>query len=194
MNVYEKLAAVQSALKAPKSQRNNFGGYNYRSCEDIVEAVKPLLAQYGLLLLMRDEIEMVADRIYVKAIVSVVDTADGTSVVATAYAREELSKKGMDASQVTGASSSYARKYALNGMLAIDDTKDSDATNDHGKGEEKSEAKPKKEEKPVDYRKKLIAKIKELGINSEDYAQDNNLNHETTPETFKRLYEELSKA
>lgn len=190
MNVYEKLAAVQSALKAPKGQYNSFGKYNYRSCEDIVEAAKPLLKQYGLLLTLSDDVEMVCSRFYIKATARVMDVADGTYVSVTAYAREEETKKGMDGSQVTGASSSYARKYALNGLFAIDDTKDADATNDHGKGDSKPEPKA---EKPVDYRKMLIAKLKEMGINSDAYAQANNLNHETTHETFKRLYEELVK-
>lgn len=129
MSIYEKLAAVQSALKAPKSQYNAFGKYHYRNCEDIIEAAKPLLKANGLLLVLADELEHIGDRFYVKAIATVIDTTDGTSFAVTAYAREEQEKKGMDGSQVTGASSSYARKYALNGMFAIDDTKDSDTTN-----------------------------------------------------------------
>lgn len=129
MSIYEKLAAVQSALKAPKSQYNKFGNYNYRNCEDIIEAVKPILKANNLLLMLTDDIELIGDRFYVKATATVVDTTDGTSLYVTAYAREEKEKKGMDGSQVTGASSSYARKYALNGMFAIDDTKDSDTTN-----------------------------------------------------------------
>lgn len=128
----EKLSAIQSELKAPKSQRNNFGKYNYRSCEDILEAVKPLLNKHGLSLTLADTIDCVLDRVYVKATVTL---TDGEQVVeTTAFAREEETKKGMDGAQVTGAASSYARKYALNGLFCIDDTKDSDATNDHGKG------------------------------------------------------------
>lgn len=129
MSIYEKLAAVQAALKAPKSQYNAFGKYNYRNCEDIIEAAKPLLKANGLLLVISDELVQVGDRFYVKAVASVIDVTDGKSVEVTAFAREEQEKKGMDGSQVTGASSSYARKYALNGMFAIDDTKDSDTTN-----------------------------------------------------------------
>lgn len=129
MSIYEKLAAVQSALKAPKSQFNKFGNYKYRNCEDIIEAVKPILKANGLLLMLTDDIELIGDRFYVKATATVVDTTDGSSLYVTAYAREEENKKGMDGSQVTGASSSYARKYALNGMFAIDDNKDSDSTN-----------------------------------------------------------------
>jgi len=199
MNVYEKLLNVQSTLKCNKNQYNSLGKYNYRSCEDIVESVKPLLKQYGLLLTLSDDVELVCNRFYIKATAIVMDIADGTYVSVTAYAREEETKKGMDGAQVTGTSSSYARKYALNGLFAIDDTKDADATNDHGKGDtktdSKSEPKPEpKAEKAVDYRKALIAELKVRGINSEDYAMDHDLNHETTPETFKRLYEELVKA
>lgn len=127
--IYEKLANVQATLKAPKSQYNAFGKYNYRNCEDIIEAAKPLLKANGLLLTISDELEHIGDRFYVKATVTVIDTTDGTAHSVTAFAREEQDKKGMDGSQVTGASSSYARKYALNGMFAIDDTKDSDTTN-----------------------------------------------------------------
>lgn len=129
MSIFEKLAAVQSALKAPKSQYNAFGKYNYRNCEDIIEAAKPLLKANGLLLVLSDELENIGGRYYVKAIATVIDVTDGASFAVTSYAREEKEKKGMDGSQVTGASSSYARKYALNGMFAIDDTKDSDTTN-----------------------------------------------------------------
>lgn len=129
MNFYEKLANVQLALKAPKSQYNDFGKYNYRNCEDIIEAAKPLLKENGLMLYMNDEIVLIGDRFYVKATATVIDVADERTHSCTAYAREEEHKKGMDGSQVTGASSSYARKYALNGLFAIDDNKDSDTTN-----------------------------------------------------------------
>lgn len=127
MEFFEKIIAVQTKLKAPKGQYNEFGGYNYRSCEDILEALKPLLAEYKLFINITDEVEMNGSRYYVKATATLTDGAN--KVTATAYAREEETKKGMDGSQITGASSSYARKYALNGLLAIDDTKDSDTTN-----------------------------------------------------------------
>lgn len=135
MNVYEKLIAIQSELKAPKSQYNNFGKYAYRNCEDILEALKPLLKEYKSTIYIADEIVTVLERFYVKATVTFIDVETGESITNTAYAREEESKKGMDGSQVTGASSSYARKYALNGMFAIDDTKDSDFTNTTIKGD-----------------------------------------------------------
>lgn len=120
----EKLIKIQSELKAPKNQNNTFGKYKYRSCEDILEAVKPLLSREGLLLTLTDTIEQIGNRFYVKATVKL---TDGTETVEnTAYAREEETKKGMDGPQVTGTSSSYARKYALNGLFCIDDTKDAD--------------------------------------------------------------------
>lgn len=122
-----KLSNIQKELKAPKSQYNSFGKYNYRSCEDIVEAVKPLLAKQGMSLIITDEVVLVGDRFYIKATAKVCD--DLEEVSATAYAREPLEKKGMDESQITGTASSYARKYALNGLFAIDDTKDADSLN-----------------------------------------------------------------
>ena len=135
MNVYEKLIAIQSELKAPKSQYNNFGKYAYRNCEDILESLKPLLKEHKSTIYISDEIVTVLERFYVKATVTFIDAETGEKIINTAYAREEESKKGMDGSQVTGASSSYARKYALNGMFAIDDTKDSDFTNTTVKGD-----------------------------------------------------------
>lgn len=123
----QKVVAIQSKLKAPKGQYNSFGKYNYRSCEDILEGVKPLLSEHELVLTIEDNIEMIGDRYYVKATATL---SDGTNSISTsAYARESLDKKGMDSSQVTGATSSYARKYALNGLLCIDDTKDADTMN-----------------------------------------------------------------
>ena len=120
---------IQHNLKAPKGQYNSFGQYKYRSCEDILEGVKPLLKEYNLLLLINDEIVLIGERYYVKATAKITDGIE--SVSATAYAREPLEKKGADAPQITGATSSYARKYALNGLLAIDDSKDAD-TMDNG--------------------------------------------------------------
>lgn len=130
-----QLAQIQSELKAPKGQRNTFGKYNYRSCEDILEAVKPLLTERGLVLLITDDIVQIGERYYVRATATIYDS-DGSYISNSALAREEAVKKGMDASQITGATSSYARKYALNGLFAIDDTKDADATN-KGQDEQK---------------------------------------------------------
>lgn len=124
--IFAALMAVQAELKAPKNQHNSFGKYDYRSAEDIIEAVKPLLKENGLFLNMSDEIVLIGDRYYVKATVKVVDVVTGESVQASALAREAAQKKGMDESQVTGTASSYARKYALNGLFAIDDNRDAD--------------------------------------------------------------------
>lgn len=138
----QRLLATQAALKAPKGQENKFGGYRYRSCEDILEAVKPLLKDNGLLLLVTDEPVVIGNRTYIKATATVCDALADTDAEfsVTAYAREANEKKGMDEAQITGSASSYARKYALNGMFLIDDTKDPDATNDHGKGQQKKQA------------------------------------------------------
>lgn len=133
MSIYKKLLNIQTKLKAPKTQTNKFGGYNYRSCEDILEAVKPLLNEEQVTILITDSMEQVGERYYIKACASLVDVEKGEEIKVYAYAREEESKPKMDSSQVTGSASSYARKYALNGLLAIDDNKDSDFTNTHGK-------------------------------------------------------------
>lgn len=127
MNIYEKLAAVQQELKAPKDKKNTFGGYTYRSAEGILEAVKPVLKKHGATITLSDEIVEVGGRIYVKATAAFWPTdGDVDLVIVTAFAREADQKKGMDDSQITGTASSYARKYALNGLLLIDDTKDAD--------------------------------------------------------------------
>lgn len=138
MSIYEKLFNIQQKLNAPKNQRNNFGNYNYRSCEDILEAVKPLLSENKCVLKLSDEIIYTGERYHVKAIVTLTDIETGEKESAEGWAREEENKKGMDGSQITGASSSYARKYALNGLFCIDDNKDSDSTNTHGKDNKKA--------------------------------------------------------
>ena len=133
MEIYKKLSGIQCELVATKGQYNNFGKYSYRSCEDILEAVKPLLDKYKVAIVIKDDIVLAGDRFYVKATATLIDSETGETVEASAFARESADKKGMDSSQVTGATSSYARKYALNGLFAIDDNKDADATNTHGK-------------------------------------------------------------
>lgn len=140
----KELIEIQGELKAPKNQRNTFGNYNYRSAEDILEAVKPLLKKHGCHLTISDEMIQLGDRYYVKATATL--TKDADSISTTAYAREEENKKGQDSSQTTGSTSSYARKYALNGLFCIDDTKDSDFTNTHGKEEQ---PKPKTAKAPA---------------------------------------------
>ena len=124
---------VQTKLRAPKGQYNSFGKYSYRSCEDILEALKPLLVEVGAIVNVSDEIKLIGDRFYVEATASFIDVETGERMIAKASAREAETKKGMDDSQVTGSVSSYARKYALNGLFAIDDNKDADSTNTCGK-------------------------------------------------------------
>lgn len=128
--IYEDLVKAQSELKAPKNQYNSFGKYKYRSCEDILEGAKPILAKYGLTLTLSDEPVVIGSRYYIKATAMIV-AKDGSNTLVTAYAREADTKRGMDESQVTGTASSYARKYALNGLFLIDDTKDADTNENH---------------------------------------------------------------
>lgn len=126
MEIFKKLREVQNELKAPKERLNKFGGYAYRSCEDILNAVKPLLEKNGLAIILSDDVVQIGDRFYIKSTATLY-SEDGENIKNTAYAREPLVKKGADESQITGASSSYARKYALAGLLAIDSTDDADA-------------------------------------------------------------------
>ena len=149
-HILKKLIAIQAELRTPKGQLNKFGGYKYRSCEDILEAVKPHLAKREAVLVVSDAVVQIESRFYVEATATLYDVETGDSIEVKALAREEESKKGMDGSQITGAASSYARKYALNGLFAIDDTKDSDHTN---VGDATRTAKPKSTkvaDKPTD--------------------------------------------
>lgn len=177
--VFDKLVRIQSRLKAPKNQKNTFGGYNYRSCEDILEAVKPIANELDCIVLLSDEVVMVGDRFYIKATATLADSASGQTIENTAYAREPQDKKGMDASQVTGTSSSYARKYALNGLFAIDDTKDADTDEHHKQTEPKKDApkpvaKPAPDAKPQNNKaseeqvKKIWAQANSIGASKED--------------------------
>ena len=147
MSVYEKLLKIQGSLKAPKGQYNGFGKYKYRSCEDILEALKPLLVENKAVVTINDSLVQVGERYYVQAVATLIDVEDGDKVSVMAYAREALSKKGMDESQVTGATSSYARKYALNGLFAIDDNKDMDYMRGQFTGENKGNNKQNKAKK-----------------------------------------------
>ena len=179
----EKVLAIQTELKAPKDKFNKFGNYAYRSCEGILEALKPLLAKHKLLLAVSDELVCIGDRYYVKATATLYDTEEDFELSNTAYAREDETKKGMDGSQITGAASSYARKYALNGLFCIDDTKDAD-TDEYTQTQQTA---PNK----VDYRKQLIARLKELGIDITEYAAKHGLTDRTSQDTFKDLLADL---
>ena len=137
-SIYKKLLDVQTELKAPKGQFNKFGNYSYRSCEDILESLKPLLKQVKATVVLTDEIKLVGDRYYIEATCKFIDIETGDVLENTSLAREDENKKGMDLAQVTGSCSSYARKYALNGMFCIDDVKDADATNNGKEDNNKS--------------------------------------------------------
>lgn len=153
-NITQKLIKVQSELKAPKGQKNTFGNYNYRSAEDILEAVKPLLSEQGLLMTITDIVEQIGERYYIQAKVILTDGEDTVEV--TGYARESLNKKGMDDSQITGTASSYARKYAMNGLFLIDDTKDSDSNENYKERENRAKKADVEAEKE---RQSKIAKL-----------------------------------
>lgn len=166
MSVYLKLLNIQSELKAPKDSYNSFGKYSYRSCESILEALKPILNKNKASVIISDDIVFIEGRYYVKATVKFIDAESGESLENSALAREEETKKGMDASQITGSTSSYARKYALNGMFAIDDTKDSDFTNTHDKDDS---SKPKDTNKLTESQvKRLYAIGNKAGVKPQD--------------------------
>lgn len=178
MNIYEKLAAVQQELKAPKDKKNTFAGYNYRSAEGILEAVKPVLKKYGATITLSDEIVEIGGRIYVKATALFLEFENKTNdtvqfVAATAYAREAETKKGLDDAQITGTASSYARKYALNGLLLIDDTKDPD-TDEYQKQTGATKEAPK-QEKAADPRENEIIDQKTVDL-IEKMAKDADVN------------------
>ena len=185
----KELLQIQSELKAPKGQYNSFGKYKYRSCEDILEAVKPLCVKHGVILTLSDEMVQVGERYYIKATARL--QKEGCSDVSvTAYAREALEKKGMDDSQITGTASSYARKYALNGLFCIDDTKDAD-TDEYAK-KTKAGAKSDTSDKE-EWREKVIEAAKAKGISMKEVAKDYKLNSATTVDRFKEVYEDLTK-
>lgn len=171
-----KLMNIQQELKAPKGQYNDFGKYAYRSCEDILEAVKPLLKKEKVVLTISDELQYIGNRYYIKATATLIDTESDVTISNSAYAREEETKKGMDGSQITGASSSYARKYALNGLFGIDDNKDSDTTNIQSKEEkEDKKASPKQIELIQKYYQgENLTKL--LEVNNIDKLEDMSIN------------------
>lgn len=185
--IYEKLLAVQNELKAPKDKRNNFGGYNYRSCEGILEAVKPLLQEQGLMLTIKDEVVNIGDRYYVRATVLLDDISSNGEIAITALAREEEAKKGMDASQITGTASSYARKYALNGLFLIDDTKDADTDEFHRTTQENGQ-KTNVATQPNQPPAKKIALTQKIVDEKLKFILE-----QTDKETVKNIYLNLSK-
>ncbi len=190
----EELIKIQSELKAPKGQFNSFGKYKYRSAEDILEAVKPLLEKNDCTLTLSDELELIGERYYVKATATLKNGTCAETV--TAYAREEAEKRGMDGSQITGTASSYARKYALNGLFCIDDTKDAD-TDEYTaktKAAEKPAAKkaaPKASDGEMTYREKVIIVANEKGISPKELAAQYKLNGKTDEARFAEVLADL---
>lgn len=198
LGIYEKLMHIQTELKAPKDQYNDFGKYKYRSAESILEAVKPLLKAYGVSVTLTDEVCEVCGRVYVKSTATLTDSLTGANVAVTAYAREEQTKKGYDEAQLTGACSSYARKYALNGLFLIDDTKDVDTNEYQAQGQAQPKPKtakpaPKKAEvqtqpdlpvEVTDSRTELRNFIKANGLDSHAIAEACGLNCESTEQDY----------
>lgn len=186
LNIHEKLSQVQSKLVAPKTEYNSFGRYNYRSTESILQAVKPLLSEVNAVITLEDELIFVEGRHYVKATATFIDIDSDQKISVSASAREEESKKGMDGSQVTGAASSYSRKYALNGLLLIDDNKDADATNT---GEDKKPTPQKAKSSKA--RNDLLKYIKENNLVMADIAKEFGLTKDTTDEVYVSTLEAL---
>ena len=211
LNIKEKLTCIQSELKAPKDQYNSFGKYNYRNAEDIQKALKPLEKKYNVATIIFDTVEAIGGRIYVKATARLIDCESDAFIETTAYAREAETKKGMDDAQVTGATSSYARKYALNGLFMLDDTKDVDseeyqkqkqeATKQQAastkpvqeKAPDPAPAEVKKAETPVDPERKkrkeaadkLVEYCKENELDIKEICAANNLNQKSTAQDFE---------
>ena len=167
------LRKIQTELKAPKGQYNSFGKYNYRSCEDILEAVKPLLEKNKATVYITDDVVLVGDRVYVKATATFTD-AEGKSISVSAFAREPSERKGMDPSQITGATSSYARKYALNGLFLIDDNKDTDTDENRNEAEERAKQDKSPKKQMPKYTEKELELMKSWGdgtFTEEELAQ-----------------------
>lgn len=190
MGVYEKLMHIQTEIKAPKNLYNSFGQYNYRNAESICEAAKPYLKKENASLVLHDDLVNVGDRIYVKATACLIDNESGRTVEATAFARETLSKKGMDDSQITGAASSYARKYALNGLFLLDDTKDADT--DENRIERENRQAEKKTISKTEA-KAFYAMLQNRGIDVNDFMAEKNIQKlsDLSPEEYAKAMREL---
>ena len=185
LNIYEKLKFVQTKLRAPKTEYNSFGKYKYRNTESILKAVKPLLSEVSAAITLEDEVVYLEGRYYVKTVAYFIDVESNEKISTSAYAREEETKKGMDGSQITGAAGSYARKYALNGLLLIDDNKDSDATNN---GAPPPSPKKTKSSKARD---EVLSYIKENNLVMADIAKEFGLSKDTNDEVYISTLEAL---
>lgn len=181
MNLKEKLQKIQVELKAPKNLHNSFGNYSYRNAEGILEALKPFEKKYNVAFTITDEVIGILDRVYVKAIASILDVETEDEICSVGYAREALTKKGMDDSQITGAASSYARKYALSGLLLLDDTKDADSD---------EYSKPDfSEYDKLAPRKALMSLFQDFGLDGKVICQTCGIDNSSTDEDFKNAIE-----
>lgn len=189
----EKLRRIQTELKCAKNQYNSFGKYKYRSCEDILESVKPLLARENCVLSLSDSVEMIGDRFYIKATAKITDVESGASYEVAAMAREELNKKGQDSSQITGTASSYARKYALNGLFLIDDTKDADTDENRNErnGRQAQTASKQQTKTGRTNREKVIALARELNLPFDELMKDYGITKATTEERFAEILKDM---
>lgn len=190
MEIYEKLMHIQTEIKAPKNLYNSFGNYKYRNAEGICEAVKPYLTKENASLVLHDDLVNVGDRIYVKATACLIDNESGRTVEVAAFAREALSKKGMDDSQITGTASSYARKYALNGLFLLDDTKDADTDENRIERENRQEEKKTISKTEA---KALYAMLQNRGIDVNDFMAEKNIQKlsDLSPEEYAKAMREL---
>lgn len=196
MRIREKLCNIQNELKVPKNQFNKFGNYKYRSCEDIIEAVKPVAKEYNAVLVINDELVFIGDRYYIKAVATILDIESNEEISVNAFAREDINKKGMDLSQLTGSTSSYARKYALNGLLGIDDTKDDDTKDVDTKDvDTKYNTSKQKQTVAVDSNKEIKQElndlIKSLGLNKREIALEYNLTAKSTNQDYKNVIDKI---
>lgn len=183
MTIKEKLSKIQQEMKAPKNLYNSFGKYNYRNAESILEAFKPFEDKYNVLMIVYDEVVQVGDRIYIKSMAELRDCESEEVIQAQAYARESVEKKGMDDSQITGTASSYARKYALNGLFLLDDTKDAD-TDEYKNQEKKGQEESKAEAKRITVKRETIKTIcKEHGLEPEMICSMNGYDWSNMTET-----------
>ena len=186
--IYQKLNMVQSKMKAPKNLFNSFGKYKYRNAESILEAFKPYGKELGLVLMLNDSVEQIGDRVYIKATATLIDIEDNSRTEVSAYAREPMSKKGMDDSQVSGATSSYARKYCLNGLFLLDDTKDADT--DEYRNQADNQYKAQKPQKVTDIQvQSLINVVSKKGLDIDDLLAKVGLDgtDELTAETYNEI-------
>ena len=190
--IYQKLNMVQSKMKAPKNLFNSFGKYKYRNAESILEAFKPYGKELGLVLMLNDSVEQIGDRVYIKATATLIDIEDNSRTEVSAYAREPMSKKGMDDSQVSGATSSYARKYCLNGLFLLDDTKDADT--DEYRNQAENQYKAQKPQKVTDIQvQSLINVVSKKGLDIDDLLAKVGLDgtDELTADTYNEIVKML---